>query len=485
MTRIFLACAAALLLAGGASATESGLKPAQVFPVPKVTQAVVYLTAEGTNSLMAEGKPLSFAEDPQPYEDQSVVMVDPSRRYQTILGFGGAFTDSASEVFAKLPADKQQEVLAAYFSPTRGIGYTLGRTNINSCDFSSDTYSYDDVPGDVKLAHFSIAHDEKYKIPFIKRAREMAGGNLNLFASPWSPPAWMKSNNDMSHGGTLKPEDRQAWADYFVRFIQAYKKDGIPIWGLTIQNEPLSVQSWESCIVTAQDEHVFVRDFLGPTLHKDGLSDVKVMIWDHNRGLIYHRAQEIYSDPKAAKYVWGTAFHWYAGDHWSNVAPTHYAFPDKNLLFTEGSEGFIMSTPDHEWSGAERYGENILKDLSNWSVGWTDWNLILDSQGGPNHVGNFCAAPIMADAATGKLRYLPSYYYLGQFSKFIKPGARRIASTTTDDKLQDVAFINPDNSIAVVILNLTGDKRGTQVWMNDKAVTVGSPAHSIETVVMR
>ena len=421
---------------------------------------------------------------PQPDESMSVVLVDPTRRFQTILGFGGAFTDAAAETFAKLPPAKQAEVLTAYFSPDKGLGYTLGRTNVNSCDFSSDTYSYDDTPGDTALAHFSIAHDLKYRVPFIKAALAMAHAPFTLFASPWSPPAWMKTNGDMAHGGKLKPEDRQAWADYYVRFIRAYRQQGIPIWGLTVQNEPMSTQSWESCLYTAQDEQDFVRDYLGPTLRKSGLAGVQLMIWDHNRGLMYQRAQAVYEDPAAAQYVWGMAYHWYSGDHFDSPQAVHEAFPEKNLLFTEGSEGFTTD-PAREWEIGERYGQNVLLDLSHWALGWTDWNLLLDQQGGPNHVGNYCSAPIMADTATGALHYQPSYYYLGHFAKFIRPGAQRIASTSTDDSLLCAAFVNPDNTIAVVVLNLTGQARDYKIWLAGRAVSTSSPAHSIETAMLR
>jgi len=463
--------------------TGVGTGAAKTYPAPVIHQATVYVTARDTDDRMRAGETLRLEELAQPEESMSLVMLDPTRRFQTILGFGGAFTDAAAETFAKLPPAKQAEVLTAYFSPDKGLGYTLGRTNINSCDFSSDTYSYDDTPGDTALAHFSIAHDLKYRVPFIKAALATAKAPITLFASPWSPPAWMKTNGDMSHGGQVKPEDRQAWADYYVRFLRAYQQQGIPIWGLTVQNEPMSTQSWESCLYTGQEEHDFVRDYLGPTLQKSGLG-TKLMIWDHNRGIMYQRAQTVYEDPAAAQYVWGMAFHWYSGDHFDGPQAVHEAFPEKNLLFTEGSEGFT-NDPAREWEIGERYGKNILLDLSHWAMGWTDWNLILNQQGGPNHVGNYCSAPIMADTTTGALHYQPSYYYLGHFAKFIRPGAQRIASASTDDNLLSAAFINSDNTVAVVVLNLTGQAHDYKIWLAGRAVTTNSPAHSIETALLK
>ena len=475
---------AALLLTGGLPRPVSAAAPPKkTLPTPTYTQAVVYVTAKSTGQRMQPGPPLHFAPDPQPNEDDPTIMLDPAPRFQTILGFGGAFTDAAAETYAKLPPAKQREVITAYFSPTRGLGYTLGRTSINSCDFSSDTYSYDDAPGDTALSHFSIAHDLKYRVPFIQAALAEAHGPFTLFASPWSPPAWMKTNGDMAHGGQLKPEDRQAWADYYVRFVQAYRQHGIPVWGVTVQNEPMSVQSWESCLYSGADERDFVRDFLGPTLKKSNLG-THLMIWDHNRGIMYQRAEVVYDDPIAAPYVWGMAYHAYTGDHFDNPQTVHNAFPGKNLLFTEGSQEFTTDSQE-EWRQGEWYGKNILLDLSHWAAGWTDWNLLLNQQGGPNHAGNFCSAPVMADTAAGTLEYRPSYYYLGQFAKFIRPGAQRIASTSNSDDLQCVAFLNPDSSLAVVVLNLTREDQSCRLWIAGRSVTTTSPAHSIFTAVLK
>jgi glucosylceramidase len=481
--RHFTLCLLVFLLTPILLVPPSAAAPPKKTPAPAYTQAVVYVTAKNTDQRMQAGPPVQFAPEPQPNENDPTIMLDPTRRFQTMIGFGGAFTDAAAETYARLPTAKQREVITAYFSPTKGLGYTLGRTSINSCDFSSDTYSYDDTPGDTTLTHFSIAHDLKYRVPFIKAALAEAHTNFALFASPWSPPAWMKTNGDMAHGGQLKPEDRQAWADYYVRFVQAYQQQGIPIWGLTVQNEPMSVQGWESCLYTGAEERDFVRDFLGPALQKSRLP-IHLMIWDHNRGIMYQRAQVVYEDPIAAPYVWGMAYHAYTGDHFDNPQAVHEAFPDKNLLFTEGSQGFTTD-PAEEWRDGEWYGKNILLDLSHWARGWTDWNLLLNQEGGPNHVGNFCSAPIIADTTAGTLHYQPSYYYLGQFSKFIRPGAQRIADTSNSDDLLSVAFINPDNTLAVVVLNQTRESQDCRLWLAGKSVTVNSPAHSILTAVLR
>jgi glucosylceramidase len=232
--------------------------------------ATVYTTAAKTDLRLSQSGQLNFSPYHQPLETEPFVLVDASASFQTIVGIGGALTDAAAETFAKLPKDKQQELLTAYYDPHTGIGYTLARTNIQSCDFSSDSYSYV-ADNDRRLTTFSVAHDEQYRIPLIRQAIAAAGGKLPLFVSPWSPPAWMKDNNSVTGGGKLKPEYDQDWANFYVKFIRTYEAKGIPVWGLTVQNEPMATQKWESCIYTAEDERDFIRDYLGPTLQKAGM----------------------------------------------------------------------------------------------------------------------------------------------------------------------------------------------------------------------
>jgi glucosylceramidase len=287
----------------------------------------------------------------------------------------------------------------------------------------------------------------------------------------------------MLHGGKLKPEYNQTWADYFVKYFQAYAREGIPMWGLTVQNEALATQVWESCIYTAGEEKDFVKNYLGPTLEKAGLADVKLMIWDHNRGLMYQRAKGVYDDPEASKYVWGTAFHWYVGDHFDNVRLVHDAFPEKALVFTEGTEANFSADSVAEWKWGEIFGRSMMMDLNNWASGWVAWNVLLDEQGGPNHLGNFCMAPIIGDTRTGELTYMNSFYYLGHFSRFIRPGAKRIVCSSNADELLATAFLNEDGSIAAVVMNPTDRNITFQVWIENRAVKSIGPAHSIATVV--
>ena len=445
--------------------------------------AEVYLTAKDTGQRLAKSEEIGFNDKLSPTEKDAEIYIDPSKTFQTVLGIGGALTDASAETFYKLPKDKQQEILRAYFDPQNGIGYTLGRTHIHSCDFSSESYTYV-KDGDKQLDSFDISHDLKYRIPFIKAAMAKAGNNFTLFVSPWSPPGWMKDNGSMLHGGKLKPEYYESWARYYGKFIHAYEKESIPIWGLTVQNEPMAIQSWESCIYTAEEERDFLKNYLGPALQKDGLKDKRIIIWDHNRSLMYQRASVVLDDPAAAQYVWGVGFHWYMGDDFENVKRVKEAYPKTHLLFTEACNYPFDFSKINDWQGGETYAKSMINDFNNGAEGWTDWNVLLDKKGGPNHVRNFCFAPIHADTKTGKLYYMNSYYYIGHFSKFIRPGAKRIISSSTTDQLLTTAFLNTDGKIAVVILNLSNQAQPFILWLGGKATRTGSPAHSIITLVI-
>ena len=460
--------------------------PAAALQLPG-KRALVYTTAESTSFRLTPTDTLTFQPSEPTSEGKVYVFVDPTRTFQPLIGIGGALTDAAAETFAKLPAARQDELIAAYYSADRGIGYTLARTSIHSCDFSSESYTYV-AEGDKDLSSFSIAHDLRYRIPLIKRAMAATGNRLKLFASPWSPPAYMKDNNDMLHGGHLRPEFYRAWALYYTKFIKSYRQAGVPIWGITVQNEPMATQTWESCVYQATDERDFVKNYLGPALVEQGLRDVNLMVWDHNRDLIVQRAQTILDDPAAAKYVWGVAFHWY--EDWSggtqmydNVALVHRLYPTKHLLFTEGTPANFDSTAYGRWSLGEAYGRSMIHDFNSGTEGWTDWNILLDERGGPNHVGNFCFAPIHADTRTGTLIYTNAYYYIGHFSKFIRPGARRILAAPSRSMLLTTAFVNDDGKVVVVVMNPTAKGGDYNVVVGAASVRIGSRPHSIQTVV--
>jgi glucosylceramidase len=446
----------------------------------------VFTTAKETNDRLAPSKPAEFKSAGQPFETQICVFVDPTKTFQTFLGIGGAITDSSAEVFATLSPEKQQEFLDAYYSKIKGIGYTMARTNIHSCDFSSSSYTYV-KEGDADLNSFSIEHDKKFRIPLIKKALQTAG-KLTLYASPWSPPAFMKTTETMLQGGSLKPEFYQSWANYYVKFIKAYEKEGLPVWGLSVQNEPMAKQRWESCIYSAEQERDFLKNNLGPTLEKAGLGSKKIIVWDHNRDLMFQRAATIFDDSAASKYAWGMGFHWY--ESWSggqqmyeNVKKVQEAYPTKNLIFTEGCAESFNPEKYQFWNNGEKYGTSMINDFNNGTVAWTDWNILLDEQGGPNHVGNFCFAPVHANTKTGELIFTPSYYYIGHFSKFIQLNAKRISSVASRSQLLTTSFQNPDNSRVTVVMNLSDAEVSYFLYLKNQAATLTIPAHAIQTLV--
>jgi glucosylceramidase len=488
MNNFKISAAFSLLVICGCS-TPPNSKPDEHSVKPAIpVKAQIFATAKDTTLRLTQTSDALFEDFGQPLETQVCVFADPTKTFQTMIGIGGALTDASAEVFAKLPEASQKELLTAYYDSGKGIGYKFARTNIASCDFSSDTYGYL-ADNDSSLASFSIAHDEKFRIPFIKKAIAAAGGALPLLVSPWSPPVWMKDNHDLLHGGKLLSQFSQVWANHYVKFIKTYESQGIPVWGLSVQNEPMANQKWESCIFTAEEERDFIKNFLGPTLHKNGMDDKKLIAWDHNRDLIYQRANVLLSDSAAAKYIWGIGFHWYetwtgSGMQFENLKRVNEAFPDKKLIFTEGCVEKFSLDRVNDWLLGEKYGYSMVNDFNCGTVAWTDWNILLDETGGPNHVGNFCFAPVHADTKTGKLIYTNSYYYIGHFSKFIMPGARRISCSTNRDKLQSTAFINPDGKMIVVVLNLSDEKLPFRLCISGKAAPVTSFPHSIITVII-
>jgi glucosylceramidase len=407
--------------------------------------------------------------------------VDSSRRFQRVLGFGGAFTEAAATTWLKLPPQKRDTLLREYFSPEHGHGYTLCRVHMNSCDFSLGHYAHVEMPGDTALASFSIERDRAALLPMIRAAQAVAGRPLELLVSPWSPPAWMKSNGQMADGGHLLPEYRAAWAQCFVRFIQAYAEEGVPVWGVSVQNEPAARQRWDSCLYSPEEERDFVRDHLGPALHAAGLSHVRIVVWDHNRDAMVERASVIYGDAEAAKYIWGTGFHWYVEDHFDHVQLVHDAWPDKQLLFTEGCQ---EGGPHHgSWALGERYARSIVNDFNRWTVGWIDWNLLLDEQGGPNHVGNLCSAPVLVDTARGELLHQSSFWYLGHFARYVKPGAERVLCAATREALECTAFRHDDGSVAVVAFHRGEDALPFTLVIDGVARAVELPPRSMATIL--
>ncbi|TYZ62083.1 hypothetical protein PybrP1_005671, partial [[Pythium] brassicae (nom. inval.)] len=376
----------------------------------------------------------------------SFIAVDVSKKFQEILGFGGAFTEASGVQFSKLPPAKQEEMLKLYFDKEKGSGYEFGRVPMGSSDFSLGSYSFDDVPNDMSLSHFdtNVTRDTQYIIPFIQRALEK-NPQLKIMLAPWSPPGWMKRASETyipSIMGTAKPiglkdEAQPAWALYFSKFISAYKSHGINFWGLSPQNEPESAVPWESCEYTAPFEAEFIANHLGPVIKRDH-PDVKIMVFDQNRDSLLHWTETILSHPGASKYVDGVSFHWYGAlqhldgvEFYDRLNDTHYMVGNRFLLAAEscncpGNGSAAVAHGDEAWVRGQRYGRDILMDINNWAVGWVDWNLILDHTGGPNHMQNLCDAPIVVDETEKDYFIQPMYYFIQHFSKFVQSGSRRI-----------------------------------------------------------
>ncbi len=448
-------------------------------------EATVYATVQDSDLKLSLTGNYKFNNAIQPLETEVAIFVNTNKTFQTMLGIGGAITDASAVVFAKLPKDKQEEFLQAYYSKN-GIGYNIIRTSIHSCDFSPESFTYVEE-GDKDLTTFSIEKDKEFRIPMIKKAMDLIKNDVVFYASPWSPPPFMKGKKDMLQGGKLLPEFYQSWATYYTKFIKAYEAEGMPVWGVTIQNEPMAIQRWESCIYTAEEERDFLKNYLGPTFEKEGLGDKNIVVWDHNRDLISHRANTIFEDPEAAKYAWGIGFHWYetwtgAEPNYNNLQNINNSFPTKNLLFTEGCQESFDSTQYQRWSNAERYGNSMINDFNNGTVGWTDWNVLLDETGGPNHVGNYCFAPIHADTQKGELIYTPTYYYIGHFSKFIRPNAKRVSTTSSRSTLESTSFLNEDGTIATVVMNKTATEITYKLIVDAQEITLNIPAHAIQTL---
>lgn len=454
----------------------------------KKFSATVYTTALNTDYKISKTKTLYFQDAPQAIEKEIYVFVNPNKKFQSIIGIGGSITDASAEVFAKLTSKQQNELLSNFFDAQKGIGYSIIRTNIGSCDFSSDSYSYV-ADNDAELKTFNISHDEKFKIPLIKKANASAGCNLPLFISQWSPPAWMKDNKSLYKGGKIIPKYYQTSADYFVKIINAYKLIGLDVWGSSVQNEPMATQTWESCIFTAKEEGDYIKNYLAPTLINKGYGDIKLIAWDHNRDLLYHRACVIMNDTAAAKYIWGFGYHWY--ETWTgsemqteNIKRFSESFPNKHILFTEGCIEKFDSTKINEWWLGERYGKAMINDFNNGSEGWIDWNILLDMKGGPNHAKNFCYAPVHVDFSSEKLIYTNIFYYQGHFSKFVKPGAKRVACVTTRSQLIATSFINDDGKLIVVVMNSTNNKMDYNLFVENKMSQLEALPHSISTIVV-
>lgn len=415
--------------------------------------------------------------------ENEVINLYPHMRYQTMEGFGGAFTDAAGFVFAKMSKEQQDELLRQYFSPEQ-MNYRMVRIPVDSCDFSTHMYAADDDEEDTEFINFSFRDVEEYLLPLLDRAEACCKQKLPIMLSPWSPPAYMKSNHNRKEGGFLKEEYYSRWARYLCRYIKEYTDRGYHIQRLSIQNEPKAVQPWDSCVYTAGEEQIFIRDFLVPEMKKNQLDHIELFIWDHNKERAFERACEVMSD-QTEKLVSGVAFHWYSGDHFDALSLIQEKFPDKKLILSESCLEFSKFGKEDQSVNAGRLAHDMIGNLNHGMSGFYDWNVLLDEKGGPNHTGNYCDAPFLYIEETKELeeRFVLRYYW--HFTHFIQPGAVRIATTCYTSFLDVTAWENPDHSIAVIILNRSSNDLPYVLRLSGKLVTYTAKASSIITAVIK
>ncbi|MCL2810666.1 MAG: glucosylceramidase [Clostridia bacterium] len=415
-------------------------------------------------------------------QENQAMNIHPDFIYQTFEGFGGSLTESAAVTFAQMPAHLQKKALQAYYGKD-GLGYNIARMHIDSCDFSLDNYSAMEADGDVWGPGFSLSRDEVAILPLYQAVTEALGYPIPVMLSPWSPPAFMKTNGQKNHGGKLKPEYYTKWAEYLCRYIREYRARGVDVRRLSIQNEPNAVQTWDSCIYTAQEEKVFLRDHLYPALQKHGLTDVDIYIWDHNKERALERTQVIL-DAQTTPMVTGVAIHWYSGDHFDALRMIRERYPTLKLFYSEGAVEYRHHAANDYLRNARQYTHDIIGNLNAGLEFFMDWNILLDETGGPNHVGNFCDAPLMYDRKAKTLTKTLTYEYLAHLSRAIVPGSVRLGSSKFTEDIDATAFRRPDGDIAVALLNRTA--KGMQVWirMLGRLLPIELPGDSITTGVI-
>jgi glucosylceramidase len=460
----------------------------------------------------ADGNNLTKVEPFQVSDSATVITINEDKTFQTITGFGGAFTESSAYLLNRLSKKNRDTIIDAYFSK-QGANYSLTRTHMNSCDFSLSQYSYSPVVDDMNLDHFTIQEDKPDLIPMIKDAMAASEDGFKIFASPWTAAPWMKDNNEWV-GGSLLPKYYDTWALFFSKYIDAYKAEGIPIWGFTVENEPHgNGNNWESMHYTPKEMTDFVQFHLGPKLEADGHGDKIILGYDQNRAGLREWVDVMYENEATSKYFDGTAIHWYESTY--EVFPdelqyAHNKAPDKYLIETEGCvDSEVPAWKDDKWywskeatdwgwdwaaedqkylhpkyAPVNRYARDIIGCLNNWVDGWVDWNMVLDKQGGPNWFKNWCAAPVIVDPDNDEVYFTPLYYTMAHFSKFIRPGAQIIEVDNPDKDLMVTAAKNPDGTIAFVIFNEGMKNKNYTVRFRESEISINLGAQSLQTVLI-
>lgn len=410
-----------------------------------------------------------------------VIEVDPAKRYQEIAGFGAAITDASAELIqGRLTAPARDALMQELFGRKGdGIGLSFTRLTIGASDFSSQHYTFDDMPKgqtDPELKHFSIEPNRKTVLPTVKAALAI-NPQLKVMASPWSAPAWMKTNDHL-YQGALKPEAFAPFAQYLSRYVSAYKAEGVPIFALTLQNEPhFEPADYPGMRVDPARRAAFIGGHLGPVLAKQN-PGTQIFDWDHNWSQP-NSPREVLADKAASKYVSGVAWHCYEGDV-KVQAEVHDEFPGKDTWFTECSGGQW----DHDFAHTLQYFTRtlIIGTTRGWAKGVSLWNLALDENYGPHKGGcGDCRGVVTINSKTGAVTRNVEYYALAHASRFVRPGARRIASTSGVGGLDTVAFRNTDGSIALVVANPEKTAREFSVKVGAGSFGYTMPASSVAT----
>lgn len=413
--------------------------------------------------------------------ETELVNIYPDVQYQTIRGFGGAITESAGYIYSLMNEQQKRTMLNEYFGSGK-MNYRFVRIPLDSCDFSLSHYEADSDENDEELKSFSIERTKQYILPMLRDAEEVYGEKLEIMLSPWSPPAYMKTNGQRNFGGKLREEYKNRWAEYICRYIKEFRAMGLNVSMLSLQNEPNAVQLWDSCVYTAEEEKCFLRDYAWPALKRNGIDDIKLYIWDHNKERAFERALEII-DEETDKMIAGLAFHWYSGDHFESLAMVRERFCGKELLLSEACIEYRSFNPGENLLNAQKYAHDMIGNFNAGMNTFIDWNLLLDSKGGPNHADNYCDAPFMFNVESGQLAEQELRAYIWHFSHFILPGSKRIGFSRYTDKFDFAAF-KTDNEIVFIVLNRNKQTIPAYIRMGNRCAPVVLPGESISTGVI-
>ncbi|XP_001657204.2 glucosylceramidase [Aedes aegypti] len=430
-----------------------------------------------------------------------IIEVNREKRYQRIVGFGGAFTGAVSYNLGLLKPELRKSMYRSYYSKKVGIGYNMMRIPIGGCDFDLKPWAYNESPmDDAKLSNFTeLDQRDVEKIEQIKELMEVTGNrDIKFMGAAWSPPRWMKSNNDWSGSSRLKPEYYQTWADYHIQYLRLMKAAGLNYWAISTGNEPMNAVigflfiRFMSLGWVATNQGKWVAKNLGPALKNSEFKNVKLFAGDDQRYTFpWWFSQMDQGHPDATKFVDGFAVHWY----WDGVTPpglldqASHLYPDKLIFNTEASLGdkpFQTHGPIlGSWDRAESYITYVLQDLQHSVNGWIDWNLMLNEIGGPNYANNYVESAVVVNATTGEEVYKqPIFYGLGHFSRFITEGSVRVETTSDDSGMIVVGFLRPDNRTVLVFYNKKSSSCEVTIRDPERGLTqLEIPAKSVHSIL--